>query len=89
MPDVYRAQIHILESLCVGQGPGGGSLMGANGHFTYPLPLSLSHTTHTHTPLDTAKESMCVMWQKRCQQGDDQGFDKPSHTGLRQYNRNG
>ena len=74
--------------MCGGGGGGGGGLrgglMGADGHFTYPLPL----TTHTHT-LDTAKESMFVMWQRTCQQGDDQGFDKPSKNGLRQYNSHG
>ena len=83
---MFTEDKYIFSKVCVGGGEGG--LMGANGHFTHPLPLSLCLSQHTPT-LDTAKESMFVMWQRTCQQGDGQGFDKPSKHGLRQYNSHG
>ena len=57
--------------------------------FSAPTPATHTHR-QSHTPLDTAKESLhvCIvlrLWQKRRQQWHDQGFDKPSHIGQRQH----
>ena len=83
---MFTEDKYIFSKVCVGGG-GRGAWWGQMG-ISHILCLSLCLSQHPPT-LDTAKESMFVMWQRTCQQGDGQGFDKPSKHGLRQYNSHG